>query len=255
MEHSTIRASYSRGFRAPSLKELYLYFVDVNHNIQGNENLKAEDSHNFLVTMGYNNDKGKANFGLDLDLFYNTINNIISIAQVSGDLYSYINIDNYTSQGFQAELFYDHYPEFKWTIGVAHTGRKNVIEGESDNLKGFLYSTDINSSFTYRFKKIATEVSAFYKYTGRLPQYYQNAEGSYEEGYIDDYNNMDITVKKSLLKNQLQVSAGVKNIFDVTTIYSSGGGSFGSVHGGSSSSLVGYGRTFFAGLSYTFNRF
>ena len=38
----TARASWGHGFRAPSLKELYFYFVDINHNIQGNSNLKAE---------------------------------------------------------------------------------------------------------------------------------------------------------------------------------------------------------------------
>ncbi len=255
LEHTTVRASYARGFRAPSLKELYLFFVDVNHNIQGNENLKAENSHNVLLSLGYNNEEGRANFGINTDLFYNTINNIITIAQVKGDLYSYINIDNYTSQGIQAELFYDLYPEFKWKVGVAYTGRKNVLEGESPGLKKFLYSTDISSSGTYRFRKIQTDLSVFYKYTGRLPQYYQVAEGQFKEGYVEDYHNMDITLKKGLLKNSLQVTAGVKNIFNVTTLYSSGGGSLGSVHGGNGSSLVGYGRTYFIGLSYSFNKF
>ena len=45
-EYFSLRGSYARGFRAPTLKELYLYFVDVNHNVRGNEDLEAEDSHN-----------------------------------------------------------------------------------------------------------------------------------------------------------------------------------------------------------------
>src|SRR5690606_39224896 len=45
----TLRASYARGFRAPTLKDLFFDFVDFNHNIVGNENLKAEYSHNFIV--------------------------------------------------------------------------------------------------------------------------------------------------------------------------------------------------------------
>jgi outer membrane receptor for ferrienterochelin and colicins len=32
---SILRASYAQGFRAPSLKELYLNFIDINHNVQG----------------------------------------------------------------------------------------------------------------------------------------------------------------------------------------------------------------------------
>ena len=34
---TTLRASYARGFRSPSLKELYLYFFDSNHQVEGND--------------------------------------------------------------------------------------------------------------------------------------------------------------------------------------------------------------------------
>ena len=36
------RLAYSRGFRAPSVKELFLEFIDINHNIVGNLELDAE---------------------------------------------------------------------------------------------------------------------------------------------------------------------------------------------------------------------
>ncbi|GAB4313834.1 MAG: hypothetical protein Kow00127_04950 [Bacteroidales bacterium] len=254
-EHSQVRLSYSRGFRAPSLKELYLFFVDVNHNIRGNEDLKAEDSHNVVVAMGYTNKHGRANFGLDVDLFYNSIRNIISIAQISGDLYSYINIDNYTSQGAQAELYYDLYPDFKWKAGVVYTGRKNELEGEAQQVKKMVYNTDVNTSVTWRWKKIKTDFSVFYKYTGRLPQYYQAPDGTLQEGFIDDYHTMDVTVSHKMLRDNLHLSGGVKNLFDVTTINATGGAISGGVHGGGGSSLVGYGRTFFVSLAYSFNKY
>jgi outer membrane receptor for ferrienterochelin and colicins len=255
LENTNLRASYSRGFRAPSLKELYLFFVDVNHNIKGNEDLKAEDSHNVILALGYLNEHGKANYGLDVDLFYNTINNIITIALVEGDLYSYINVDNYTSKGFQAELFYNLYPHFKWKIGLVETGRKNVIEAEQNDVKDFFYSTDLNTSLTYSFQKIKLDFSVFYKYTGKLPQYYQTTEGDLKEGYIEAYNTMDITLNKRFFKDNLKVSAGVKNLFDVKTLNASGGGSVGGVHGGSGGTLIGYGRSYFMGLSYSINKF
>jgi outer membrane receptor for ferrienterochelin and colicins len=254
MEYTTVRASYSRGFRAPSLKELYLYFVDVNHNIQGNENLKAEDSHNLLLALGYNNEKGKANWGFDLDLFYNTINNIITIAQVTGDLYSYINIDNYTSQGLQTEFFYSLYPKFNWKVGYVLTGRKNVYNEAAAFRSKFFYSSDINTSVTYRIPGLKADVSVFYKYTGKLPQFYQTTGGEVYEGYIDAYNLLDITLGKSFLKGNLNISAGVKNLFDVKVINSSGIAT-GGVHGGSASSLVGYGTSFFGSISYVFNKY
>jgi outer membrane receptor protein involved in Fe transport len=42
------------GFRAPSLKEQYLFFVDGGtHNVQGNPNLTAETSSNWLASVAY----------------------------------------------------------------------------------------------------------------------------------------------------------------------------------------------------------
>lgn len=248
------RASYSRGFRAPSLKELYLYFVDVNHNVQGNDDLKAEDSHNFVFSLGYNREKGQAVYGFDVDMFYNSINNIITIAQVTNTLYSYVNIDNYTSKGFQVDFFYNLYPHFKWKVGLAETGRKNIMDVETDDAKTFFYSTDVNTSVTYSIRKWDTDASIFYKYNGKLPQYYQNAEGELSEGYIEDYHTMDLTINKHFFNRTLTVSAGGKNLFDVKSVYSSGS-TAGGAHGGSGSSLIGYGRTFFVSVSYGFRKF
>ena len=253
-EPITLRASYSRGFRAPSLKELYLYFVDVNHNIQGNDDLKAEDSHNFVFDMGYSRETGKAAYGINLDLFYNSINNIITIAQISNTLYSYINIDNYTSQGIQADLFYNLYPHFKWKIGFVETGRKNTVESESADQKEFFYSTDVNTSVTYSIRRWDTDASIFYKYNGKLPQYFLNPEGELEEGYIESYNTMDITLNKHFFNRTLSLSAGVKNLFDVKTVNATGAAT-GGVHSGSSGSLIGYGRSFFVGLSWGLRKF
>ena len=45
-----------KGFRSPSIKELYFEFVDVNHNILGNENLVPEDSDNLQFNLDYSKD-------------------------------------------------------------------------------------------------------------------------------------------------------------------------------------------------------
>jgi len=79
LENYSIRASYSRGFRAPSLKELYLFFVDVNHNVQGNPDLESENSHNVNFSFQYNRETDKSFVGTELSFFYNNINNIINI--------------------------------------------------------------------------------------------------------------------------------------------------------------------------------
>lgn len=103
----SLRASYAHGFRAPSLKELDLYFVDVNHNVLGNPNLEAETSNNYLVSFSAANQVGAFNFSADVSLFYNDINNIISLALVEPvtQLYTYVNIDRYKTTGVHFQLF------------------------------------------------------------------------------------------------------------------------------------------------------
>lgn len=39
------RLSYGRSYRTPNYDELYTYFVDSNHNVQGNPDLNSESGH------------------------------------------------------------------------------------------------------------------------------------------------------------------------------------------------------------------
>ena len=64
------RASYARGFRAPSLKELYFDFVDINHNIKGNKNLIAEQSNNYTLNITYKKRIKRKTLALDFGGFY-----------------------------------------------------------------------------------------------------------------------------------------------------------------------------------------
>lgn len=254
IEYAHFRASYSRGFRAPSLKELYLYFVDVNHNVRGNEDLKAEDSHNINFSLGFNKETNMRLYGADIDFFYNNIINIITLAQVEDGLYTYINIDNYISKGFQINTNYSIYPYLKLKAGLAQTGRKNVLEEqESVDTKSFFYSTDLNGSITYSFTRFNADISVFYKYTGEMPQYFVDEEGSLVEGYVSDYHTMDISLIKNFFNRKLQTSVGVRNLFDNKSIPAVGSG--GGAHSGGSSSLIGWGRTFFIKIAYSFREY
>jgi len=252
-EHYSIRGSYSRGFRAPSLKELYLFFVDVNHNIRGNEDLEAENSHNLNFSFNYQREKGKFFYNGELSLFYNNINNVITLAQVTGDLYTYINVDKYITQGFLAKADFRLYPNLTVKLGFGVTGRYNSIS-EEQNIDQFFYSPDVISSVNYRILRWNMDFSVFYKYNGRLPQFYVTGEDEVVEGYISDYNTMEVTISKAFLNNSLRVSTGINNLFDNTIIPATGGES-GGVHSGGGAYPVGWGRTVFLSLSYVFNKY
>jgi outer membrane receptor for ferrienterochelin and colicins len=250
----SVRASYSRGFRAPSLKELYLYFVDVNHNVQGNPDLEAENSHNVNLSLQYNRETVKSFVGTELNLFYNNINDIITLAQASGDLYTYINVDKYITQGAQVILNYRLYPWLNFRSGGGVTGRYHSVSEETVLAKKFYYSPDAMANVTYRFISSETELMLDYKFTGKMPQFFVDDDGQVVEGYVSSYHTMNFTAQKSFFQNRLTIGAGVKNIFDNTTIPSAGG--TGGVHtGGGGDYPVGWGRTFFIQAAVNINQF
>ena len=261
-ELMNVRASYSRGFRAPSLKELYLDFEDINHNVKGNPDLLAENSHNVNVVFGYSHEKAKNIYGFDVDLFYNKINDLITLVPVLGlndkvPPYTYTNIGHFVSQGFQVDVSYTLYPRLKIQAGVVETGRKYNIADSVQIEADMLYSTDFNSSITYSILKADMDINLFYKYTGKYPDYGINSQtGEWVKGYIEAFNTMDISVMKSLFNRSLQLTGGVKNMFNNTSIRGVGAGGGGAHSGGAGSNfLIGWGRTVFLKVSYVFNKY
>ena len=78
LSHLDIRFSYAHGFRIPSLKEMYFNFVDINHDIHGNPDLKSEYSRNLHLHF---DSKFSNMYQLKMNLFYNRINDFITLIQ------------------------------------------------------------------------------------------------------------------------------------------------------------------------------
>ncbi len=251
-EFFNLRFSYSRGFRAPSIKELYLVFVDVNHQVYGNPDLKAEKSNNFNFNLNWTVEKHKAAWSMDLNGFYNFIENVILLAQTGNGLeYSYENVSLYKSTGIQLGCSYSVYPSFKIQLGFAETGITGSPDADSV-YQPYKWSTEITVSPSYRFIRPDITLSLYYKYSGASPQL-QFEEQVLKWGWIDPYNTMDFTASKGFWSGRFRLSAGVKNIFNTTIVPSTGGN--GGAHGGGGSANIGWGRTLFLKLSYQFNKY
>ncbi|MES2726532.1 MAG: TonB-dependent receptor [Bacteroidota bacterium] len=213
-----LRASYSQGFRAPSLKELSLLFVDVNHNIRGNKDLKAETSNNFLASLSYNYQYKKLITKSDVSVFYNDIKDLISLAIVDpvNQLYSYVNIEKYKTLGlnFNSQIAVKN---IQFNLGYGRIGRYNQLS-TSNNVSEFSYTNEYRLNTTYSIKKWGTDVNLFYKYNGRLPGFGLDADNNIIQTYVSDYSMVDGSISKSFYKNKLVIIFGVKNILDVTNI-------------------------------------
>lgn len=254
-----LRASAGQGFRSPSLKELYLDFRDSNHNVLGNDDLKSEKSFNLNSSATYLLEFVKSAITFDAKTYYNRIKNKIDLLfdpiDPTGARYMNIPGNNFVTKGASMDIQYRLHPRFTLNMGVNLNGKSKL-----DNLSEFTWSDSFVSNFNYKNLKYKFNLSLYYKYTGIYKDYrgefdLNNQLGSIKEEYMKDYSMMDLTLSRPFFKNSVNIATGVKNLFDVTSVYSLGGGS--SIHGSDSStgSSVGWGRTFFFKVSYLFNKY
>ena len=253
MNKTILRASYARGFRAPSLKELYLQFYDSNHQIEGNDELIAERSHNFNLTIDNSSTLFTKPYKLKANAFFNVIEDRISLVQVDPDNplhYKNANTDHFESVGADLSLGISPARNLSLDAGISYIGRKDSYYQSED----FIFSTSAITNITVKFLKNRASANLFYKYSGKYPVHTFVSDEEISINYMEPFHNMDFNISVKVLKQQLRLSTGVKNIFDNTQLV---GVDNGSGHGGGSgaSSLVGWGRTLFLGIDYYFTKY
>ncbi len=257
IENLNIRASYGTGFRSPSLKELYLNFVDVNHDVKGNQNLEAEFSQNFNLSFDYRENSEKISNSYSLKLYHNLIENKIDFLydSLNASKADYMNIDGlYKTIGGQFEYTFNLHPRFEFKTGIIYYGKSKIVD-----LNEYTFTPDYTASINYHNLRYLFRLNVFYKYNGKQSQFYaqeKNGEEIVEERFIDAYNMLDVSVNRPFFENKLTVSSGIKNLLDVKTIEAKGGG-LGGAHGSSrdGSSNIAWGRTFFVKLALNINKF
>lgn len=242
----TVRASYAKGFRAPSLKELYFFFVDASHNIQGNGDLEAESSDAFNLGLSYTLVNEKRVLKLEPNFYYNEIKNKISLANIQNTLFTYVNIGQHRTLGTNITLKYI-YDTFYNKFGFNYIGTENFINGSSN---GVQYTPEVTVNSSWDSDVFDLKFSLFYKYTGNSPGFVLNDQEEIENFTIDSYSSMDFTILRKFKELNTTFSIGVLNMFDVTTV-NSNQVTQGPAHSGNSSQLpVGYGRTVFAKVEF-----
>lgn len=258
-ERSDLRLSYARGFRAPILRELYFYYFDANHSIEGNTDLEAEtsDSYNASINRQLIN-KSNVELNTVLTGFYNNVKNRIALASTTGNVYSYINIERYKTTGGTLEN------NFSWknlsaSLGFSYIGRYNLYSEDKafqgEDLPEFVWSPELSSNITFRIPKLNAEAGFFYKFTGKLPSYSIGLTSSGQTEVfltnLESYHWADLTLSKRILK-LITLQGGVKNLFDVVRLNSSA--EAGSTHSAGGPILTGYGRSYFVAVNFQWNK-
>lgn len=244
----SVRASYARGFRAPSLKELHLAFVDPQHNVLGNENLKAETGHNFQLAFTRSS-KIYKNYNLTIEpmLFYNNINNMIDLVRLNTTTVAaqYNNIANFENVGFNFNTGVVS-NTVSLQLGYAFSARQNSILAQS-NSNTYFYTNEFRVNSSYTFTKAEATISVFYKFNGAMKYYQYNlTDNSIVLGGINHFDLMDITVNKYFIKRKVNITLGSKNVLNTVNVNAN---LISGPHASNSNSaLIAMGRTYFVSL-------
>jgi len=255
-----IRASYVRGFRAPSLKELYISFKDISHDIQPNPTLIPEWGNNFDLSFSINTDKKeKLHFtNIELSFFYNQLNSSIYLAPKGIDadstVYMYINISHLNTLGGQLSFKYSFYPRFDFGFGLGETGTFASATKSNGDLSSYRFSVDANLTASYLLPKIDVKAFVNYKYSGLKHTPTIDDKKAVIWGTLAEYHTVDLSLNKKFLSNRFSLSLGIKNLLDNKMIARKGSSGGDTPHSGGDSSPVGYGRIFFTSISYNINK-
>ena len=242
-KHLIMRGSYARGFRSPNIKELYFMFVDINHNVQGNQLLTTETAHNFIGSVDYRHNINKISaVTFKLSYFKNFVTNQIQLALVDNksNLYQYINIGKMNSQGVNSQIEY-FYNQLQVKLSSSWISNESLSDEASNWKKWTVIQTGLNLMYTFQKPKVSLQW--FSRYTGKNYGYEESGK-AFE---IAPYFIADMSMSVPLLKEHIMFQAGCKNIFGVTQVLSSA--STGSVHSNGNGNLnVSNGRNLFVSI-------
>ncbi|WP_430615228.1 TonB-dependent receptor plug domain-containing protein [Flavobacterium sp. JP2137] len=250
--------------RLPNFEELYTYMVDVNHDIQGNENLNPEKAWNASLNL-------KKNFIVDgtfemennFSLRALVVRDLIDLIQMESAPkdYKYENVDKYENYSFTYNNVM-RIDRFTAGIGFTYAGTiKEVVSSPKGETDKMLFSGQLNANLGYELPKTNTAFSLFFKYNGPEYKYVQATALApvdpskpfvYIKGKQNPYALLDLTVRQPFLDRKFSATLGVRNLLNVKETKSSTSSS--EAHAAAASTqLLAYGTSVFLKIQYFLN--
>ncbi|MBN1183934.1 MAG: TonB-dependent receptor [Bacteroidales bacterium] len=207
------RASYNAGYRAPTLKELYMQFSPIAViEINGNENLTPETSNHFSASVEYST----SSFNTSFIAYHNRINDLITEINepVNSPVWTYQNVNKVRINGLETSI------NTKLPLGFSAncTYNYNDLIDNATNKQvwgSYTHSGIAGLNYQYKAKKYRLNTGIYGKFIGDL--YYNEVDMITGEQY--DYTIPAHSIWKFVttqyIKPGIAVTLGVDNIFDI----------------------------------------
>lgn len=202
-DNSRIKANWGKGFKAPTISELYMAMHRAmggqTVNVYGNPDLKPEKSTSWDISFEAEKDN---NFG-KLTYFNNDVKNLITTKQIGSSYYDqrYINVDEAEIDGVEMEI--GRNLDDKWTIKAT----SNWLDA-TDKMSGDRLDNRARNMTTLQ---LLYDDHDDWGYSAILWQQWANK-------YHYDDNDYNFTTTNFVLNKKFgegnRVYAGVDNIFD-----------------------------------------
>jgi len=202
------RASYSRGYRNPSIKEKYYEWQDHAGGpaILGNIDLKPTENNYLSVSL----DKRSSINDFSVDVYRNDISNMISTEyDASGDYLQYKNYNNVLINGVNVH----YYRKITNKLKLKFVYNLTDASSDSDEILEGISKHSLRLNLYYAISK-KSDLVANIKYAGEKFIFDQEQDfvGAQSIKELASYSIADLYVVSSFEKTLLKI--GLKNIFN-----------------------------------------
>lgn len=216
----SLRASYASGFRAPSLKELYMdFFMGGIFMIYGNPDLKCETNHNFSLTWEHHGAIGdKFKYSTTATGLYNFFNNYITTATVirdgkSGQMYTNIAKQQIVGADLNAQLH--HISGLGTKVSYAFV--KNIVEkGKPDLTAARPHSLTWRLDYDHQFSPnygLYVALSGRFLSAVDVTEYTSTQLDEMTKTHYDGYSIWKLNLSGRFLKG-ITLNGAVDNLFN-----------------------------------------
>lgn len=214
----SLRASYAGGFRAPSLKEMYMNFDMASlFMIYGNPDLKAETSQNFSLSAEYT----KGRYNMTITGFYNIVDNRITTAwnQELGGM-RYTNMAQLKIAGVDANASVRFPCGISARLSYAYT-HEHIKKGEPLTSSTRPHTATARLEYGKNWKSYGFNIALNGRFLSKVTTDEYTSATSYEETVkqtYPSYNIWKLSLTQRILKG-VNVTMAVDNLFNYVPDY------------------------------------